>query len=516
MKRFLLTYLLLTLIFFSSHAQNQGGEQDSLPTAFRIFYEIDFSHSVVFYKKMIAFDPKNPVFYYKLGFAYLNIKGKADSAVYYLTRALQLYRHKYHDQINRYALNFYRAYAFYLNNQIDSAIRIVQNLQQHFELPEQFIQLVNNLNDSIDLTLSDVIRVQNLGSNINSQYTEHSPVFDKYNNQLLFTSRRPAPNRVSHIYRDGQYDENIYISKYNPQTNTWSPAQMWKQIDTIYNQATCSFNPDNKIIIIYKDEGGGNLYWSKLINERWTALHKFPRPINTGYEETHGSISSDGKILYFAAYRPDGFGGKDIWMSKLLPDGTWSKPINLGPNVNTAGDEDAPYITPDGRHLYFSSTGHNSLGGYDIFVVEKDEFGSWDAPQNLGYPINTIYDDIFFYPVDSATAYFASNRPGGFGHGDIYRVDYLNLKKDYQINICYLKGFNTYRNVIVKIADYLTGETYIARPNQTGKFIFVTKPDHTYRILIESPQGQTLYNEIINTKTNSFKNLREIKLTKTD
>ncbi len=512
MKKILITYLLLILTSFS-FAQQIEKEQDSLPTSLRLFYEIDFSGAVRLYKQMIRFAPQNPVFYYKLGFAYLNTKGKADSALYYLTKAQEYFKPKYRDQINRYSLAYYRAYAFLLSGQIDSAARLIENLLRETRLPNSFLRLVQQMHDSLDARVKDVIKITNLGPNINTNYTEHSPVFDKKNNMLLFTSRRPV-GKHSILYKDGQYDENIFYSKYNPRFKTWSLAQIVPQIDTIYNQATCSFNPDNNIVIIYKDEGAGNLYWGKLINGQWSTLHKFPRPINTGNEETHASITSDGKMLYFAAFRPDGFGGTDIWMSKLLPDGSWSRPINLGPNINTAANEDAPYITPDGKYLYFSSTGHNTLGGYDIFMSEKDDFGMWNAPQNLGYPINTVYDDIFFYPVDSATAFFASNRPGGYGHADIYKVEYLLLKKNYQINICYLKGFQRYQNVTVQIADYVTGKTFIARPNEAGKFIFVTQPNHKYKITILNPEGQTLYQEIITSNNPDYKLYRHINIDK--
>ncbi len=511
MRKIILIYILALFTIFS-YAQ-QSTEQDSLPTSIRLFYDIDFSHSIRFYKQLLRFNPYNPVFYYKLGFAYLNTEGKADSALINFNKAYELYKPKYRDQINRYSLRFYKAYAFLLSKQLDSAARLLQQIRYNKDLPTHFRGLAGKLNDTLDSIVKQQIKISNLGPNINTKYTEHSPIYDVKNNMLLFTSRRKI-NKYSRKLRDGQYDENIFMSYYNPKTQTWSKAKPIPQIDTIANEASCSFNPDNNIVIIYKDDSYGSLYWGKLINGRWSALHKFPRPINTLNSETHGTITSDGKILYFASDRPEGFGGTDIWMSKLNSDGTWSKPINLGPNINTAGDEDAPFITPDGKHLYFSSTGHNSLGGYDIFVSVKDEFGTWNQAQNLGYPINTIFDDIFFYPVDSVTAFFASNRPGTYGFTDIYKAVYLPLKKDYQINICYLEGFDSHDNITVKISDFFSGETFIAHPNESGKFIFVTQPAHKYKITIENTQGKTIYQEIITSNSSKYKLYREISLNK--
>ena len=461
---------------------------------------------------MILFDPQNPNYYYKLGIAYLHTKGKADSALISFKQTEELFKPKYRKLISKFALSFYKAYSFYLTNQSDSAIRILQRLYQTTHLPNEFLSIVGQLIDSIDAQKRQYIQITNLGENINSKYTEHSPIFDLDNNLILFTSRRKLNNR-SKVLKDKQYDENVFFSKYNPLNNTWTKAQPVKSLDTIYNEATCSFNPDNNIVILYKDDGGGNLYWTKLVNGRWTKIHKFPRPINTANSENHGTITSNGRIIYFSSDRPDGFGGMDIWMSKLLDDGTWTKPINLGPNINTAADEDAPYITPDGRYLYFASTGHNSIGGYDIFVSEKDEFGFWGTPLNLGYPINTIFDDIFFYRVDSSTAFFASNRPGGFGNADIYKIEFNYLKKDFLVNIYFTEGFNKPNNLLVKIKDNLTGKEYFAKPNEKGKFIFLTKPYHQYSLLIQNPlSGQILYKEHINITDKQKIKKKEIKL----
>ncbi len=513
MKKIILTYILI-FSFLLGIGQTIDSKQDSLPTSLHLFYEIDFSGAIRLYKQMIAFDPTNAEFYYKLGIAYLHTKGKADSALSQFLTASDLFRPRDRKKISKTALQFYKAYAYYLTNNLDSAVRILQHLDQEEYLPDDFLLIVGDLLDSIDQKVDNFVEVTNLGKNINSLYTEHSPIYDKDNQLLLFTSRRKV-DKNSVLYKDQQYDENIFYSEYNTITDQWSPARPVKVVDTLFNEASCSLNPDNKILILYKDDGNGNLYWAKLINGRWTKLHKFPRPINTNNSENHGSITSDGKILYFSSDRPGGFGGMDIWMTKLQNDGTWTKPINLGPNINTAADEDAPYITPDGKHLYFASNGHNSLGGYDIFVSEKDEFGQWGQAQGLPYPINTIYDDIFFYPVDSSTAFFASNRPGGLGNADIYKVEFRYLKKDYQVNICHLAGFTKPNNLIVKIKDKITGAEYFAKPDEKGKFIFLTKPYHEYNLLIQNPyNGETLFKENLNIKSSDYILQRQINLKK--
>ncbi len=445
---------------------------------------------------MILFDPKNPDFFYKLGFAYLNTPHKADSALICFKKAQHLLSPKSQVSFNKPSLDFYRAYAYFLTHNIDSCARILQTYQKNkHQYPQYFNNTINSLLDSVNQIATQFFLIQNLGPNINSKYTEHSPIFDKDSKMLLFTSRRKlGPNAIK--YKDNQYDENIYYS-FQKKNGQWTKAKPIPVIDTTYNEASCSFNPINDIIIVYKDNDNGSLYWSKLINNHWTILHKFPRPINTSAAENHGTITSDGKTLYFSSDRYGSYGQKDIWMSHLLPNGSWSKPINLGPNINTGADEDAPYITPDGKYLYFSSTGHNSMGGYDIFVSQKDEFGAWGPAKNLGYPINSVYDDIFFFPVDSATAYFASNRPGGLGHTDIYVVKFLPTKKYQNFAVAVIKGFNKTQNLSVKISNYITGQTIITKPNQIGNFVFLNQPSHKYKITIQNSQGRTLYQNIL-------------------
>ena len=206
--------------------------------------------------------------------------------------------------------------------------------------------------------------------------------------------------------------------------------------------------------------------------------------VNTPAWETHATISIDGSALYFVSDRKEGGqGGRDIWRCVKLPNGAWGVPYNLGPTINTPGDEDAPYLHPDGVTLFFSSTGHKNMGGFDVFKSVKNEDGQWSEPENLRAPINTPDDDIFYVQsADGKRGYISSNRKGNFGETDIYRVDY---EKANSVPLTLLKGIITFNgksnspaHTRILVTDGQTGEVIQEiRPNEkTGKYVMILAP----------------------------------------
>ena len=181
---------------------------------------------------------------------------------------------------------------------------------------------------------------------------------------------------------------------------------------------------------IYYDENGGDLYECRLKGDIWDK----PRPlkeINTSAGEKSAAVSADGQILFFTSNRDGGQGGVDIYWSHLSPNGKWGKPENLGMVVNTEYDEDGVFFHPDGKTLYFSSKGHDNMGGYDIFKTVLQPDNSWSKPENLGYPINTTSDDIYFVlSANGLTGYYSSLRDDGVGEKDIFKISMpLAMKK---------------------------------------------------------------------------------------
>lgn len=456
----------------------------------KLAYTEDFSGAIIMYNQMISFDIKNPVFYYKLGFAYLNTIDKADSAIYNLKKAKKLYTKNYRSEVSPFEIDFYLARAYRLNKDIDSSLMILENLRNESR-NKQFITSINNELDITRESITNLFTIDDLDSVINSNYSEHSPVYSERNNILIFTSRKYNTN--SQKFDDGQYDEDIYYSDWK--NGTWSSPKLMTQFSTPNNEATASIQSQGDFLLLYKDDENGNIYSSEFAKGNWTQPIALPRPINSRYRETHASMTSDKKQIFFTSDRPGGYGGIDIWTSFLDKDGNWGKPINLGDAINTPLDEESPNISSDDQTLFFSSNGRQGYGGFDIFKSKRTEFNTWTIAQNLEYPINSVGDDIFFTQIaNTDKAFYSSYRYGGKGNADIFVV-YLDTNSIKKSTINY--GFildsleRPLEDINVEVINHQTAKKSISRPSASGKFIFITESKTTYTLKV------LLKNEIV-------------------
>ncbi len=220
----------------------------------------------------------------------------------------------------------------------------------------------------------------------------------------------------------------VYWSQYK--NNGWSaPINITPQIQSDGDQYVTSVSYDGTRLYLTKEDAfNSDIYLSEFRDGKWSKSYPLEgQGINTKFWESHASISKDGKTLYFTSNRKDGIGQMDIYVAKLQADGRWGIPVNLGPVINTPLNEDTPFITENDSTLYFSSQGYENMGGYDIFVSKLDAAGHWTAPKNLGYPVNTTDDDLFFYPWNNAQIGYVSRiMDNGFGKEDLYAVQYIN------------------------------------------------------------------------------------------
>jgi hypothetical protein len=225
--------------------------------------------------------------------------------------------------------------------------------------------------------------------------------------------------------------------------------------------------------------------------------------INSASHEPSASISPDGHDIYFTSDREGGMGGRDLYRIRRLPDGTWSFPLNLGPEVNTPFDEDAPFLHSDGVTLFFSSTGHGTMGGYDIFktqCLDPDQNG-WSKPENMGYPLNTVNDDIYFcLSEDGTTGYFSSERDGGFGAQDIYEVIFPGSQIDYVAVLGVVTDNNDepVRARLV-VTDPVNEEIVGVYNNnvRTGRYLMILRPGGRYHMTIEAEGFEVREAEVI-------------------
>lgn len=276
------------------------------------------------------------------------------------------------------------------------------------------------------------VTITNLSEKINSEYPDYAPTISQDETLMVFTSRRPSGNLNERVAVDHEYYEEVFISeKINGE---WQPARNpGAPLNTGYHNASVNLSPDGLEMVVYHDTNGGDLLLSKRKKGGpWSA----PQPldgINTPYLESSATITEDDKMIYFTSNRPGGYGGTDIYSCELGRGGKWINVKNLGPLVNTDMDEEGVFISASGEHLYFSSNGLAGMGDLDVYRSTYDkEKQQWGEPVNLGYPINSVENDIYF--VLTATeefAYMSSVRKENHGEQDIYRIDMREWKPVY-------------------------------------------------------------------------------------
>lgn len=337
------------------------------------------------------------------------------------------------------------------------------------------------------------IEIEPLGMAINSSFDDYAPVITANGQEMFFTSRKPFTEKDK--LKNVSSTENIYKSTYDPDTDSWSVAEALPAVINIpgKNNSLSALSKDGGWILVYQDsKGNGDIYESSWKGSSWTELKPLATTINSTSHETSATISPDEKTVYFISERPGGSGKKDIWQTTKYANGTWSPPRNLGKLVNSAEDEEAVYIHPDGKTLFFSSKGHNSIGGYDVYktVYENDE---WSKPVSLGEPVNTSGDDLFFVmTANRKKGFYATNR--GSGDKNIYEVNFI-AKGDKVTKMNTVKG--TIKNkkttdpmeAKIEIIDNEKNEvigTYES-DSETGKYLFTLPAGKSYGISITAP-----------------------------
>ncbi|MEH0157903.1 OmpA family protein [Limibacter armeniacum] len=404
----------------------------------------------------LALVPDNEELHYHMGIVYLHsVRENKKNALPHLQKA-----RKSKEPFEK--IDYYMGRSFHFSHLLDSALHYYETYLK--QIPE------DNLDERVKVTrmmhqcrvgqllMRDSLDVEifNLGNSINTDRPEIAPVISADEQLLIFTSRRDDSMGEE---MDPLYDlphEDIYVAEKGEDGQWLPPHNIGSHINTAEHDAAIGVSPDARMLFIYKSdendhsELAGDIYVSYFENGKWGVPKRLPEPINTHHWETHATITADGKSMYFTSNRPtaDAQGGKDIYVIRKLPDGSWAAPQNLGAHINTSFDEESPFIHPDGNVLYFSSEGHESMGGYDIFYTEWDEEKQrWSAVKNIGYPINTAFDDIFFsVSADGSRGYFSSIRDNSYGGHDIYMV---NIPQSKSTELIVMRG---------KVTDYITGK----------------------------------------------------------
>ena len=402
---------------------------------------------------LLVDNPNNANINYKIGDCYLQTANSKLEALQYLEAACDKRFSKSYDPYDPVEKRapvqalYYLGRAQALNLKIDDAIATFQKLQK--QLGKKHLMYVDATRElemcqeaKTQMANPKNYKITNVGPIINTASNEYSPVLSLDESQLFFTSPRVRPDSSNSKIIDFmtmQYKDDIYATFKNEE-GVWMEPELLN-LNTDAHDAAISVSPDGQTLFIYRDNfGDGQLLESTLIGETWSEPVLLGSDINTTAWETHATVSADGSTLLFVSDRTGGVGNRDIYRCVKLPNGEWSRALNIGTQVNTNFDEDAPFLTADGKTLYFASRGHNTMGGFDIFYSKLGQDGEWGAPVTLGYPINTVDDDVFFVPMaDGRRAYYSSSKDGGYGLKDIYLVDMPDITEETQLAV--LKGY---------------------------------------------------------------------------
>jgi outer membrane protein OmpA-like peptidoglycan-associated protein/tetratricopeptide (TPR) repeat protein len=515
-----LLFLLLLFGFFITKAQTGGsidfksknfpGQEIAFEEAQQAYQKGDyyflrgpvyFSQALQHYLKAQQFNPNNADLNYQIGLCYLNLQKDRLFALPYLERARSL--------SNEFGNDFLMALgnAYQYNLEFEKAIIVYNAIKElkaadgnpSKEMTSRADKHIEECKSGMELIKKPVrVRIDNLGPEVNSPFPDYSPVLPKNESKLIFTSRRDQSTGKMVDPEDSLFFEDIYVTY--KIDNDWADAQnIGKPINTDEHDASINLSANGEKLLIYRTKNGGDIYESKLNGIQWSD----PEPlqaINSKWYENHACYSADGKQLYFISNRKDssGYGGKDIYIADISDNGSFTDVRNAGPMLNTPYDEDGVFCHPDGKSLYFSSKGHNSMGGYDIFKSTLED-GRWSSPVNVGFPINSPEDDVFFVlSEDGKRAFFASYREEGFGDKDIYQMSFLeDVEEMSSLQFTVTDTSQQHKlNAVIDIRSMHTGELLASRDALSGETIANLPVGITYEIIVKSP-GFKPYSEII-------------------
>lgn len=394
------------------------------------FYQMGgggYSIALSYFLKANKFNPDNALLNYKIGVCYLNSAYK-DSSVSYLEKSYKM------DPMVMPDILYMIARSYHIKTEFDNAIEKYNRYRNSIpakDLPA-FESAINKRIQECEYGKRMMkqpvnVKIVSVGNAINSPHPDYRPLISADESMMIFTSRRPNTTGGERSPYDMKYFEDIYVS-YNVDEK-WQPAEnIGEPLNTTDHDAAAGISADGQELFLYQGGiAGGDIILCQLFGNEWKRTQMLEGSINTPFRESSANFSFDGNTLFFVSNKEEGsLGGGDIYQSKKDGTGKWSLPVNLGPAINTPYEEASIFIHPDGKTMYYSSQGHNSMGGFDIFRATMDTNGIWGNPVNLGYPINTPDDDVFFVISGSGKhGYYSSFRIDGTGEKDIYMIEFL-------------------------------------------------------------------------------------------
>ncbi len=392
----------------------------------------DYRGAISIYREVIDQNAKHIMAHYYSGEAHLSIK-HYDLALEYAKKAKELITDKQVKELDYLFGKIYQKLAMH-----DDAIK-------HFETYRVGLSEKLIVDEEVDLMIAQCkkakemeanpnkdITVTKMGPEINSPTDDFGLVPAPDGKTLFFTSRRSDTQGAAvDLMGDFKFFTDIYVSTWDSVNGKWNEADndLAGDLNTEYHESVNYISPDGLTMLIYRNiidaTKSGDIYLSKksIKTKKWGKPKSFDKKIiNTTFWESSACLTADGNTIYFLSERLGGEGESDIYTATKV-GGKWTNPVSVGSTINTRYDENTVYVTPDGRWMFFSSRGHNSMGGYDIYRSEN-QAGVWSTPVNLGAPINTVDDDLHFVlTVDKKKAYMSTITEHGKNEREIFEVD---------------------------------------------------------------------------------------------
>lgn len=483
------------------------------------FRDGDYKDALVRYKELNTVQPNSAFYNMMIGKCHLALENYEDAIKYFETAQ------RIDPRVSK-DLPFQAGLAYQKMGDMDNALKNYNNYVSSLSpvLLRRDVLIMDYINSCLlakEMMASPVnAKVIKLGSNVNSDYDDASPGLTPDGKTLVFTSRRVADG-IEKLNADvNPYNDKMYISKWDAAKNTWDVAQpAGEEINYQGHIGSLSLSHDGKTMFIFKnipdETNSGDIFFAELqADGKWTKPIGIGKPVNSSYFESSACLAPDNNVLYFVSERKGGFGSADIFRSHRLTANKWSTPENLKGVINSEYDELGVYMHPDGKTLYFSSNGHDNMGGYDIFMSTLED-GVWSQPKNMGYPINSTFDEKhFILSADGKTAYLSSNRDGVY---DIYQVDMSNYasKEPVKVVTQYITESGQMPSAAVNAGDkpakkkaetevsvyndYNDEKVATFNPANTGDFVLKLKPNETYTISVINKDEQKI---VASVKTN--------------
>lgn len=507
--------LFLVLSFFSLVAAAQEKE-GSAKLADQKFLAGNFEGALEEYEALLK-NVDNRKFNYRLAICYLNTNIDKKKAIPLLEEVIA---EKKFDENALYLLG--RAYHF--AERYDDAIKMYIRFKdsgkgspENLKNVDKQVEYCYNAKELIKFPLN--ITFENLGKNVNSEFPDYYPFIAQDESFLIYNSRK---DEEAVLGVDGKYTANVFMSV--EKGGKWQKAKsIGLPVNTTFgDEEVAGMTPDGKTIVFHYDNNisSGDLFIGNRYSTGFTKPEILHQHINSKAFEIAAAISADGTTLYFASDRPGGLGGTDLYRSQKLPSGVWSEAFNLGPSVNTTFDEDFPTLSFDGKTLYFSSKGHTSMGGYDIFRASWDSItNGWTGVKNMGYPLNTPDDNMNLCMSESGRyGYISAFRDGGVGDLDIYRVTFNDVEPKYTVMKGLISSNDAYTKVgqvSISVYDKNSGDlfgSYLPNP-ASGRYIMILPPGK-YSIEIEADGFKKINEDVVIVDKASFQTTieKDIKL----